>query len=220
MARRLITNSKLSNKQLKQLIESFALELTAIKASEHLGINRHTADRIYTLIRGKIAYYQEATQTFFDGEVELDESYFGGKRKYLRGRSVKQKVPVFGILKRNGKVYTQIVSDVSRETLMRIIRTKVVPDSIVYTDSWKSYDGLIIDGYRHYRINHQREFARSKGNHINGIESFWSYAKRKLVKHYGVPPKRFYYYLKEIEFRFNNRNQRNLANLIEKIVRT
>ena len=219
MARRLIKNSKLSNRQLKQLIDSFALELTAIKASERLGINRHTADRIYTLIREKIARHQEATQTFFDGEIELDESYFGGKRKYQRGRSTKQKVPVFGILKRNGKVYTQIVSDVSRETLMRIIRTKVVPDSIVYTDSWKSYDGLIIDGYRHYRINHQREFARSKGNHINGIESFWSYAKRKLVKHYGVPSKRFYYYLKEIEFRFNNRNQRNLANLIEKIIK-
>jgi transposase len=110
----------------------------------------------------------------------MDESYFGGKRKYDRGRSTKSKIPVFGLLKRNGKVYTQIVPDVSQHTLMKIIRSKVITNSKVYTDSWRSYDGLIIKGYKHHRINHSKEFSRGKCNHINGIESFWSYTKGKL----------------------------------------
>ena len=101
---------------------------------------------------------------------------------------------------------------------MKIIRTKVAPESIVHTDSWKSYDGLILDGYKHYRINHSKLFGMNKKNHINGIESFWSYAKNKLTKHYGIPAERFYFYLKELEFRFNNRNSPNLPKLIEKLL--
>lgn len=216
---RLIRNSKLTNSQIKKIIRYFSLELTSLQCSKELGINRHTTDRIYEIIRASIAWHCEKEQDIFNGEVELDESYFGGKRKYKRGRSVKQKVPVFGLLKRKGKVYTQIIPDVSRETLMKIIRKKVDINSIVYTDSWRSYDGLILDGYKHYRINHgKRVFVKNKKNHINGIESFWSYAKRKLSKHYGIPPARFYLYLKEMEFRFNHRDCQNLAKLIEKIL--
>lgn len=215
---KLIKNSKLSDRQIRKIIEYFTLELTSVQVARQLDVNRHTVDRIYLIIREKIANYQEANQDFFHGEVELDESYFGGKRKYLRGRATKDKVPVFGILKRNGKVYTQIVPDVNRQTLMKIIRTKIVPESIVYTDGWRSYDGLILDGYKHYRINHKEEFASGKRNHINGIESFWSYAKAKMHKHYGIPAKRFYLHLKEMEFRFNHRKGYNLPSLIEKIL--
>jgi len=216
---RLIKKSKLANSQIRKIIRYFALELTSLQCAKELGINRHTTDRIYEIIRASIAYHCETEQDILNGEVELDESYFGGKRKYERGRSVKQKVPVFGLLKRKGKVYTQIIPDVSRETLIKIIRKKVDINSIVYTDSWRSYDGLILDGYKHYRINHGKGiFAKNKKNHINGIESFWSYAKRKLVKHYGIPPARFYLYLKEIEFRFNHRDCQNLAQLIEKML--
>ncbi len=215
---RLIKNSKLSSGQIRKIVGCFVLELSSIQTAKHLSINRHTIDRIFLIIREKIAYYQEVSQDIFHGEVEADESYFGGKHKYNRGRSTKSKIPVFGLLKRKGQVYVQIVPDVKRTTLMKIIRTKVVPDSIVYTDSWKSYDGLILDGYKHYRINHSKEFKKGKKNHINGIESFWSYAKSKLRKHYGIAPKRFYLHLKEMEFRFNNRKCDNLAKLIEKIL--
>ena len=215
---KLIKNSKLSNNQIRKIIDCFVLELSSIQTAKHLSINRHTVDRIFLIIREKIAYYQEVSHDIFHGEVEADESYFGGEHKYNRGRSTKSKIPVFGLLKRKGQVYVQIVPDVKRTTLMKIIRTKVVPDSIVYTDSWKSYDGLILDGYKHYRINHSKEFKKGKKNHINGIESFWSYAKGKLRKHYGIAPKRFYLHLKEMEFRFNNRKCDNLAKLIEKIL--
>lgn len=119
------------------------------------------------------------------------------------------------------KVYTQIVPDVSRQTLMKIIRTKIAPETVIHTDSWRSYDGFILDGYKHYRINHHKHFVKNdKRNHINGIESFWSYAKNKLNRHYGIPAERFYYYLKELEFRFNNRDCQNLAKLIEKIIKS
>ena len=75
-----------------------------------------------------------------DGEVEADESYFGGRRKGKRGRGAGGKVPVFGLLKRNGKVFTVIIPDAKADTLMPIIRQKVKPDSIVYADTWRSYN--------------------------------------------------------------------------------
>jgi len=138
--------------------------------------------------------------------VEVDESYFGGVRKGQRGRGAAGKVIVFGILKRNGKVYTRPVPNVSRAILRLIIKQKVPEGSTIYSDSFRSYDGLITDGYKHYRINHDREFARGRRNHINGIESFWSYAKTKLKKYQGINRKYFQLYLKEMEYRFNHRN--------------
>ena len=217
MSQRLIKNSKLTNRQLNQLIGYFALEVPASRAAKVMSINRHSAERIYQIIRRCLARECELHHPL-GGEVECDESYFGGRRKGLRGRGAAGKVPVFGLLKRNGKVYTRIVEDVSRQTLRQIIKTKVVPESVIYTDSFRSYDGLVLDGFKHYRINHQKCFAMSRRNHINGIENFWGYAKTKLKSYYGVSRAHFYFYLKEMEFRFNHRKAANLAALIKKIV--
>lgn len=107
----------------------------------------------------------------------------------------------------------------SRKTLRQIIRTKVVPESVIYTDSFRSYDGLVLDGFKHFRINHQECFATGKQQHINGIENFWGYAKTKLKSYYGVSREHFYFYLKEMEFRFNHRKVADLAALIKKTVR-
>jgi transposase len=217
VAQRLIKNSKLTNRQLNQLIKYFALEVPASRAAKVMQINRHSAERVYQVIRRCLARECELHSPL-GGEVECDESYFGGRRKGPRGRGAAGKVPVFGLLKRNGKVYTRIVEDVSRKTLRQIIKTKVVPESVIYTDSFRSYDGLVLDGFKHYRINHQECFAMSKRNHINGIENFWGYAKIKLKSYYGVSRGHFYFYLKEMEFRFNHRKATNLAALIKKIV--
>ena len=217
MVKRVITNSKLTNRQIKQLIEYFALEVPALRASKAMEINRHSAERVYQIIRRCLALRCEE-QSPFGGEVECDESYFGGKRHGKRGRGAANKVPVFGLLKRKDMVYTRIVNDVSRETLRKIIRSKVIPESIIFTDSFRSYDGLVLDGFKHYRINHQKAFAYSKQNHINGIENFWGYAKTKLRKYNGVSRKHFYFYLKEMEFRYNNRKSNNLNELVKHIV--
>jgi transposase len=114
----------------------------------------------------------------------------------------KDKVPVFGILKRGGRVYTQIIGNTKTDTLMPIIRQKIKPDSIVYTDSYRSYNALDVSEFKHYRINHSALFADGR-NHINGIENFWNQAKRVLRKYNGIPAKQFYWFLKEAEFRFN-----------------
>ena len=218
MPPRLIKNSKLTNRQLNQLISYFALEVPATRAARVMSIHRHSAERVYQVIRRCLARECELHSPL-GGEVEADESYFGGRRKGARGRGASGKVPVFGLLKRNGKVYTRIVEDVSRKTLRQIIRKKVVPESVIYTDSFRSYDGLVLDGFKHFRINHQKAFAVSKRNHINGIENFWGYAKTKLKSYYGVSREHFYFYLKEMEFRFNNRKEPDLAALIKKTVR-
>ena len=135
-------------------------------------------------------------------KIELDESYFGGTRKGKRGRGAAGKVIVFGLLKRNGKVYTVIIPDTKSSTLMPVISEKITPDSIVYTDHWHSYNALDIAGFRHYRINHSSHFANGH-NHINGIENFWNQAKRTLRKYNGIPKDSFHLFIKECEFRFN-----------------
>ncbi|MBM3256417.1 MAG: IS1595 family transposase [Candidatus Moranbacteria bacterium] len=218
MNKRLIKNSKLSNRQIGKLIDFFVLEVPALKAAKVLKINRHSAEKVYQIIRANLALKCEE-ESPFKGEVEVDESYFGGRRKGNRGRGAPGKVPVFGILKRNGKVYTRIVKDVSRSTLRKIIRTRIVPESIVYSDSFRSYNGLVLDGFKHFRIDHEREFTRSRYNHINGIENFWGYAKTKLKKYYGIDRKYFYLYLKEMEFRFNYRKDPDLGITIRKLLK-
>ena len=123
-------------------------------------------------------------------------------QKGKRGRGAAGKVAVFGILKRGGKVYTQIVLDTKTKSLMPIIRCRVEPDSIVYTDCWRSYNALDVSEFKHYRINHSKLFAQ-KQNHINGIENFWNQAKRHMRKFNGIPRQNFNLFLKECEWRFN-----------------
>ena len=197
-----IKHSKLTSTQTKKLLVFFIAETSARMAAELVGINRNTATKFYDRIRRIIAKNVEKESPFFDGEIEVDESYFGGTRKGKRGRGAAGKVPVFGLLKRNGKVYAQVIPDAKAETLMPIIRDKIRPDSIIYSDTFRSYNALDVSEFKHYRINHSKVFAL-KQNHINGIENFWNQSKRHLRKYNGIPRKNFPLFLKECEFRFN-----------------
>ena len=142
------------------------------------------------------------------GEFELDESYFGARRiRGKRGRGAAGKMPVFGFLKRNGKVFVTVIPNCSQEELRPIIQGKILEGSMIHTDGWKAYDGLILNGYNHYRVfHHENEFARGK-SHVNGIESFWSYAKRRFAKFNGLSDEKFLLHLKETECRFNHREE-------------
>ncbi|MFN5174045.1 MAG: IS1595 family transposase, partial [Holosporaceae bacterium] len=150
---------------------------------------------------------------FLSGEIELDESYFGGARKGQRGRGAAGKVIVFGLLKRGGKVHTLVVHNTKSNTLILIIRDKIEPDSIVYTDCWRAYNALDVSEFRHHRINHSEIFA-DHNNHINGIENFWNQAKRHLRRFNGIPRQQFPLFLKGCEWRFNYRPTSNLLQVL------
>jgi transposase len=196
--------SKLSRQKQDKLIEHFVAGATARCAAELVGVNRKTAAYYFQRLRELIARQMDLESSeVVGGEIEVDESYFGGRRKGMRGRGAAGKVPVFGLLKRGGRVYTKIISDAKSETLIPIIQQKVIPDSIVYSDCWRAYNVLDVSEFKHYRINHSKLFA-SKKNHINGIENFWNQAKRHMRKFNGIPREHFGLFLKECEWRFNN----------------
>jgi transposase len=193
---------KLPHATQRRLIEHFVAGTPARTAADLVGVNRTTATLYYHKLRETIAQHIEEDNPF-DGEVEIDESYFGGRRKGKRGRGAAGKVPVFGILKRGGRVYTVMIPDAKRATLLPIIKERVEPDSVVYTDSFRSYDTLDVAGFRHHRINHQKGFSNGRGHHINGIENFGNQAKRHLRRYNGLPKAHFGLFLKECEWRFN-----------------
>lgn len=193
------------------IIKLFELELSARKISQQLDLSYPTILKALTVIRLAILYNGQPDD-LLDGEIELDEAYFGGRRKGKRGRGAANKTPVFGILERNGLVKVDVVKDVSAKTIINHTIQTVRRGSIVYTDKFRGYDSLMFCGYRHLKIDHKKRFASGKV-YINGIEGFWSFAKERLMKHHGVSKEKFPLYLKELEFRYNNRRQ-SIFNLV------
>ncbi len=209
--------SRLSKYKQNRLIELFVAGATARTAASLVGVNKSTSSYYFHRLR-ELIYRNDDDAGLLAGEVEIDESYFGGKRKGKRGRGATGKVPVFGLLKRNGKVYAVIIPDAKSQTLMPIIRQKVTPDSIVYSDAFCSYNALDVSEFKHYRINHSKLFA-DKHNHINGIENFWNQAKRHLRKYNGIPKSHFHLFLKECEWRFNNSDPKRQLNQLKQWVK-
>ena len=210
-----LKHCKLLKTEQEKLIEYFVAGVPARTAAELVDIHRNSAIRFFHKLREKIAHKQLNRIEQFCGKIELDESYFGGVRKGKRGRGAAGKIPVFGLLKRGGKVFAEIIPDAKSATLIPIIQEKVVPDSIVYTDTFKSYNVLDVSEFKHERINHSKLFA-DKHNHINGIENFWNQAKRHLRKFNGVPKKNFRLFLKECEWRFNFPSPKKQLNMLIK----
>lgn len=211
--------SRLSKSKQDKLIEHFVAGTTARCAASLVGVNFKTAAYYFRRLRGLIfSQAEQAAREVFSGEIEVDENYFGGARKGNRGRGAAGKVPVFGLLKRGGKVYTRIIADAKSTTLVPIIEEKVIPDSIVYSDCWRGYNTLDVTDFKHYRINHSKLFADRK-NHINRIENFWNQAKRHLRKFNGIPKEQFQLFLKECEWRFNNPNPKNQLKQIKQWVK-
>lgn len=202
-----IFRSHISESKFRIVLSCFCKDYTAKMTSEVVGISRNTINFLYSKFRERILLL-ECLSKNLDGEVEVDESYFGARRiRGKRGRGAKGKIPVVGLLKRGGKVYTKIIANCQRKSLLPIIKGKVLEETTIFTDGWKSYDGLVLNGYHHYRIYHSKnEFARGK-NHINGIESFWSYTKRRLNKFNGIRKDKFILHLKESEYRWNAKTE-------------
>ena len=198
-----------SEGKFRTILKCFALDLTASHTAELSGLSRNTINKIFLQIRQRVYLlaHQKAGDDKSFGTFECDESYFGAKRvRGKRGRGAAGKTPVFGLLKRDDKVFVKIVDNCSKRQLLPIIQGKVLEGSTINTDGWKAYDGLVVNGYDHYRVFHSKdEFARGKC-HVNGIESFWSFAKRRLAKFNGLTDEKFYLHLKECEWRFNHKH--------------
>jgi transposase-like protein len=208
--------SRISARKFRLLLRLFCLDMEATKIAQLTRLNRNSVNLYLRHFRERIAELCEA-ESPLRGQVEIDESYFGGRRvRGKRGRGAFKKVPVFGLLKRQGKVYTQIVPNCSRPVLTAILKGKVALGSVIYSDGWKGYSGLVDLGYKkHHRVDHGRnQFVKRKA-HINGIENFWGIAKMRLAKFRGLNRATLRLHLKECEFRFNHRRD-NLYQLLLK----
>lgn len=210
---------RLSEDKFRDVLKFFSNDVPALKTAKLTNLNKNTVHTIYNKLRERLFQLSLEENEPFHGEIEVDESYFGAKRiRGKRGRGARGKIPVVGVLKRGGKVYTKVVKNCSREQILPILKGKILDESTVYTDGWKSYHGLIYQGFYHYRIYHSKnEFARGK-NHINGIESFWGFTKTRMQKLRGIRKEKFMIHLKESEWRWNHRNE-NIYKILLKILR-
>lgn len=211
MQNRYVVRSRISGAKFRRFVRCVAADLTAVQITQLTGLNRNTVNRLLGCLRERMAQACELERPF-RGHVEVDESYFGPRRvKGKAGRGAGRKTIVFGICKRHGKVYTEVVADCSKGTILAAIRGRVDLRAVIHSDGFKSYDGLVDMGYKkHLRVDHSRnEFSSRamKGNHINGIEGFWGYAKTRLARFRGMHPSTFYLHLKECEFRYNHRRE-------------
>jgi transposase-like protein len=140
--------------------------------------------------------------------IEVDETYLGGQKKNKNKKQLRKepkskrgfgttKQPVFGILIRHGKVFAQLIDDREAKDLIPIITKQVETGSKICSDTWRAYAGLAAAGYVHRTVEHnEKEYVRGK-SHINGLEGFWGYLKRKLAAKGGVRRKYLNLYLSE-----------------------
>lgn len=201
-------SAKISEVKFRYLLRLFALDLTASDTARLTGLSVRSINTIYLRLRRRMQA-ECHVPVELAGAVEVDECYFGPRRvRGKRGRGAGGKTVVFGLFKRGGQVYTEIVPNCQKKTLQAIIRGKVDASAMVNTDGWRGYDGLVDVGYdRHFRVHHgQDEFVQGAA-HINGIESFWGFAKARLQQFRGLRQELFLLHLKECEFRFNHRHQ-------------
>jgi len=197
-------------------VRCFSEDLSASQTARMTGISIRSVNALFLRIRKRLAEICEAKSPV-SGTVEVDESYFGPRRvRGKHGRGAGGKTIVFGVFQREESVYTQIVPNCRKATLQKVIRGRVSLESVIHSDGWSGYDGLVDVGYsKHFRVRHHLNEFGVHSNHINGIESFWSFAKRRLAKFNGIPSHTFYLHLKECEFRFNHRKDNLYMSLLK-----
>jgi transposase len=192
------------------LMSSTRCGISAKQIERETGVTYKTAWRMFKQIRSLLC---EDTQSL-TGEVEIDETYVGGKarnmhqakRAKLGGRGTAGKTAIFGAVERSGKVVAIAVPNVDEDTLLPHVKKYVMPASTVYTDEMGAYRSLKQNGYKHHRINHTAKFYVSGDIHTNTIEGFWSLMKRGISGVYhAVSEKYLQSYLNEYCFRYNHR---------------
>ena len=197
-----------------EVIIAFIHQRPAYQVAIEYGVSYQSISLIFRTIREILFHQTELEGKKLSGQIEIDEAYFGGRKKGGRGRAYTNKSVVLGLLERDGKVFTRIVDTLTAQNLMEIIRKKTRKGSVYFTDQFRSYNSLHQFG-KHLKVNHSKVFSTKRHNHINGIEGFWSYTKHKLYNYRGVSRVNFPLYLKEMEYRFNHRKE----NIFESIMK-
>ena len=173
---------KISRRSKHRIVRCFCLDIDATRTAVLADVSRRTVNNHFMRFRLAIFWWRtKQRREMVGGEVEVDESYHGAKRrrgfhgKLKRGRGT-NKQPVFGIFERQGNVFTEIIPDCKKETLQALILGHITKEAVIYSDGWGGYNGPVDVGYDcHDRVNHgENEFSQGNGVHINGIESFWS----------------------------------------------
>jgi transposase len=190
---------------LREIARLFWLMVPATRVAQDLGLNRKTVLPRYTALRAFMALESAAAWAPLTGEIEVDESYFGGVRKGRRGRGARGKIPVFGLLQRRDEVRVVFPSPLDKPALQGAIKAHVEPLSWVYSDGYRAYDQLDVEGFHHVRVKHEETLGKGP-QHSNGIENFWGFAKRRLKLYHGGYKRHFVLFIREMEYRFNHRN--------------
>jgi len=204
----------ISNKTLKEIISEFLLEHSTNIILDRVNVSKYKLLKTLTLSR---VVMTKDISDVFSGIVEVDETYLGGQwknkplkvrkqaKKSKKGRGT-TKQPAFGILCRNGKVWAELVSGVEAEDLQPRIEKQVEKGSTICSDTWRGYTGIAAKGYVHRMVAHgKQEYSDKRGGHINGLEGFWGYLKRKLAAKGGIRREKLHLYLGEYVWRYNHR---------------
>jgi transposase-like protein len=175
-----LKHARISEREFRSILELFCADVEALKASRLAKVNKNTTHRLYGLLRSRVVELAHVEAAPFAGCVEVDESHFGPRRvRGIRGRGAARKIPVVGLLKRGGRVICSPLPNCSKAEFLKMIKGHVSPvnESIIFTDGWRGYDGLVLEGYKHYRVHHSaNEFAKGR-RHINTITSSKPYSK-------------------------------------------
>lgn len=179
--------------------------ISAKQIQRETGVTYKTAWRMFKQIRSMLADDKQNPIGGFGRKVEMDETYFGSRSEGTRGRGTK-KTPIVGMVQRKGEVRAFVAADVKSDTLRRLIKEHVLPRTMVFTDDFRSYNGLAARGYTHQRINHTEKVYVVGDIHTNTIEGFWSLIKRGIGGVYhNVGRNYLQTYLNEYSFRYNRR---------------
>lgn len=180
--------------------------ISAKQIQRETGVTYKTAWRMCKQVRGMLSEdYEKMT-----GEVEVDESYFGGKSKGTRGRGAEGKTAVFGMVQRGGKLEARAVKNVKRNTIMPIVDANIEKGTQVYSDEFNIYKALPAMGYAHDSVPHAEKVYVIGDAHTNTIEGFWSQCKNGIRGVYhSVSSKYLQNYLDEYAFRYNHRDDTN-----------
>jgi|ERR1022692_2505694 transposase-like protein len=179
--------------------------ISAKQIERETGVTYKTAWRMFKQIRSMLGDEKSGPIGGFNRKVEMDETYYGSRSEGKRGRGT-DKTPVVGMVQRKGQVRAFVAADVKADTLRGLIKEHVLPKSTVFTDDFRSYNGLDARGYTHHRINHSEKVYVVGEVHTNTIEGFWSLVKRGISGVYHSVGRHYLQtYFDEYSFRYNRR---------------